>query len=132
MDRYKNGYKEYYIKNRDRILAYNREYYRKNKHKKGAYDKKYVASAEVKKTRVEQAYFRLYGITLEEKNSMVDKQEYKCALCKSRFKNTRDQHLDHCHQTNRIRGILCRYCNIMLGYYEKALKLPIEEYLHGR
>jgi len=34
-----------------------------------------------------------------------------CDLCKNKFKNSRDRHLDHNHNTEEIRNIVCRICN---------------------
>ena len=39
-----------------------------------------------------------------------------CMICESKFKDSRDRHIDHCHDSGNIRGILCRSCNVMLGY----------------
>ena len=42
---------------------------------------------------------------------------------------------DHCHKTNRVRGLICSGCNIMIGGYEKAtLQLgekTIRDYLNA-
>jgi len=38
-----------------------------------------------------------------------------CALC---GKVPEPPHLDHCHKTNLIRGVLCLQCNLRLGVYE--------------
>ena len=35
-----------------------------------------------------------------------------CTHCKKEFKNTRDRHLDHCHETGLFRKIVCRSCNV--------------------
>lgn len=34
------------------------------------------------------------------------------------FKNALNQHVDHCHVTDRNRGILCSRCNVRLGRLE--------------
>ena len=35
----------------------------------------------------------------------------ECGHCKKEFKNKRDRHLDHCHETGLFRKIICRRCN---------------------
>jgi len=57
-----------------------------------------------------------YGITLIQYNDMFTKQEGKCSICQrhqSEFKKTLE--VDHCHQTNKIRSLLCQNCNKALG-----------------
>ena len=44
------------------------------------------------------------------------RNEKECQLCTLPFKDNRDQHIDHCHTSGFIRGVLCRSCNVMLGY----------------
>lgn len=34
-----------------------------------------------------------------------------CDLCNKEFKNTKDRHLDHNHETGDIRNIVCQSCN---------------------
>lgn len=56
-----------------------------------------------------------YGLTPETVNSMLALQNYKCAICQSllgRF------HIDHCHNTGAVRGLLCHRCNIRLGGWD--------------
>jgi hypothetical protein len=65
------------------------------------------------------AHFRrTYGITEEEYNSFVEKQDYKCSICD--FKVTNPDRwgrlvVDHCHESGKIRGFLCQPCNMALG-----------------
>ena len=60
-----------------------------------------------------------YGVTLDEKNKMIEEQKGKCKICGEEFKNSRSTHLDHCHNTGAIRGILCHVCNTKLAWFEK-------------
>ena len=54
-----------------------------------------------------------YGITIEDYMRMVNEQDHRCACC-----GTPDQNLmvDHNHDTDKVRGLLCNNCNSMLGY----------------
>ena len=67
-----------------------------------------------------------YGIRLEEYNNMLKEQNGVCACCgkpemyeTGRSKRTVDRipmlHIDHCHTTGAIRGLLCSSCNQALG-----------------
>lgn len=64
---------------------------------------------------------RRYGITLEEYNALVEKQNDSCAICGTNQKgnvrggNTRYWSVDHDHKTGKVRGLLCQQCNAMLG-----------------
>lgn len=72
---------------------------------------------------------REYGITLEQKIAMIDAQNGKCAICEKEFRSPRSTHLDHCHKTGVIRGILCHECNTRLGWFE-AYSTRISEYVN--
>lgn len=50
---------------------------------------------------------------------MLESQGHKCRICGvPRSDVNRDLAVDHCHETNRIRGLLCMLCNIGLGYFK--------------
>ena len=59
---------------------------------------------------------KLYGITLEERDLILQSQGNRCAICRSEDPGNRDWFVDHCHTVNRVRGILCQSCNSVLGY----------------
>ena len=59
-----------------------------------------------------------YGITLDQYNKMLKEQNHKCSICGKDEVDTPKQrlHVDHCHTTGKVRGLLCHYCNIALGH----------------
>ncbi len=65
----------------------------------------------------ERHLVRKYGVTLADYDAMLQAQDGKCAICLSpesaQFKGV--FHVDHCHATGAVRGLLCRGCNHMLG-----------------
>lgn len=54
-------------------------------------------------------------------------QDGQCAICQKAIALA-DSHLDHCHTTGFIRGVLCVSCNTKLGFYETRRE-AIETYL---
>ena len=59
-----------------------------------------------------------YGITLETKKEMFQKQNQQCAICDKSLKFI-DACVDHCHATKTVRGLLCRLCNMHLAGIER-------------
>ena len=72
---------------------------------------------EESRERERRKNYEVYGITLEEYNQMFNEQEGKCKIC-GRHQSEMKQVLcvDHDHLTGRVRGLLCKYCNVMLGH----------------
>ena len=71
-----------------------------------------------------------YGITLDDYNKMFNEQEGKCAICQ-RHQNELKKilYVDHDHKTGEVRGLLCKNCNVALGFYEKYDTQIFEKYL---
>lgn len=65
-----------------------------------------------------------YGITPLMYQEMLEKQNNCCAICK-RHKDLfqRDFHIDHCHTTGSIRGLLCSRCNMSLGGFGDSIEI---------
>ena len=78
-----------------------------------------------------------YGVTLEWYEAKLEEQGGVCAICKKpeTVLNTKGEikllSIDHCHNSGRIRGLLCNYCNAGLGHFRdnSALLLAAFEYL---
>jgi hypothetical protein len=51
---------------------------------------------------------------------LLEQQSNRCAICKNlpsgQTKKTSTLYVDHCHVTNRVRGLLCHACNMLLGH----------------
>ncbi len=100
--------KKYYKANKAKMNAYGREYYSKN-------------SKKVCEQNRNTYLKREFGITNEQYNEMLVFQNYVCAICcqpetatlKGAIKRLA---VDHCHETNKIRGLLCQGCNQAIGY----------------
>ncbi len=78
---------------------------------------------------------RNYGITLEQYEEMLAKQNGKCAICEASSPSNRTKYfsVDHCHTTGKVRGLLCTKCNRGLGFFnddDKRLSTAIK-YLLG-
>lgn len=56
-----------------------------------------------------------YGITVDDYNKMLISQNYRCAICGEKQLNNKKLAVDHCHKTGKVRGLLCRNCNIGIG-----------------
>ena len=59
---------------------------------------------------------RKYGITGEDYDRLLAEQGHRCKVC-GRESNGRTWHVDHCHGTRKVRGILCDKCNRGLGQF---------------
>ena len=61
-----------------------------------------------------------YGITIEQYDKMLEQHNGVCAICglpetRKRKSKTLRLCIDHNHQTNKIRGLLCSGCNTAIG-----------------
>jgi hypothetical protein len=103
----------------EKYKAYQRELSKTDKakerlrHHKRSKDPKYVRSRRTWMLR------QKYGITADDYDVMLEAQGGGCAIC-GRRPGARPLHVDHCHETGIVRGILCHQCNWYLGTIEAS------------
>lgn len=76
----------------------------------------------------EQNLRRLFNLSIEQYEDMLKTQGGLCAIC-GNPPTKRRLHVDHDHTTQKIRGLLCHYCNAGLGHFKDdvaRLDLAIE------
>jgi hypothetical protein len=56
-----------------------------------------------------------YGVTREEYDILAASG---CVICGVMEGGKKGFHVDHCHTTNKIRGVLCHGCNVGLGMFK--------------
>ena len=122
---------------KEKAKAYRRLYNEKNKVFKKEYNRKYrelnreklrdMANGWAKNNPlVVKNYIlkRRYGVSVEIYNELLNKQNGCCAICGIHYtKFKRSMHIDHCHESNKIRGILCVNCNTALGHFKENIGL---------
>lgn len=130
-------------------LEYARKWRAENREKSNAYSRKWAKAnpekvkarnSKSKAYRQARQYWshikRVYGCTREQWEEMYRVQGGMCAICgTSDFSKEPGKRpvLDHCHNTGKIRGLLCSPCNTGLGAFKDSCLLldMAKEYLGG-
>lgn len=111
---------------------YQKDYRQRRKQDGKTHDSEYARNARLKTQ---------YGITAKQYDEMSEQQNHVCAICgcseTSLGTNTnkvRKLAVDHCHQSGKVRGLLCMSCNTALGKFKDSEQLLINaiKYLKGR
>lgn len=107
-----NSLKNYY-KNREKRLEQQKVYREEN----AEYFAKYKKNWEFQK---------VYGITIEDRDLMFIEQDGCCKICKKHEDEvSRSLHIDHCHATGRVRGLLCFKCNSLIGMAQDNVEILV-------
>jgi len=73
---------------------------------------------------------RKYGIDIADYERMMDEQGGVCAICGEPCRVKPRLSVDHCHDTNKVRGLLCDDCNNGIGRLRHDPKLLALANLH--
>lgn len=95
------------------------------------YYKQKVTSYNCKKCMLSNNIKRKYkGLSsIEDYDRMFKEQNGKCAMCDTSKNNTTRNgkikrfSIDHCHKTKKVRGLLCSFCNSLLGYCKDSIEI---------
>ena len=135
--RYKDYQKQYYLENKEKLLAANKkwkeenkerhkenrdEYYRKNKDTMNEAFKKDRKENPVKYSIYKLANRHKIYLSEEKVAELINSYTGLCEICGEEESVTHEGKptslcVDHCHETLAIRGFLCRRCNTGIGYF---------------
>ena len=93
--------------------------YRKNKANPDGHS--YVCKSCKTTSDRKNAYMKLYNITIEDYDIMMELQDGVCAICGE--EDTKRLAVDHDHITGKVRGLLCSKCNHAIGLFLDSKKL---------
>lgn len=110
---------KHYFANRGREVLKRKAWYKKNQVAAIASVKKNYA--ENKETIKFRRLFLKYGLTKETYLQMHESQKGMCAAGHA-IESSEELVVDHCHSTNRVRGLLCHKCNTSFGLLKEDQK----------
>ncbi|HEX2193006.1 MAG TPA: endonuclease VII domain-containing protein [Acidimicrobiales bacterium] len=109
---------ERYLADPERAKARVKRWQQENADRVNAYWRERRQEPEVKRRDRAGHLWRKFGITIAEYDAMLAAQGGVCAVCKRPPTPGISLHVDHDHETGRIRGLLCFRCNNALGDLE--------------
>lgn len=106
--------RKWYYKNHEEtkkvVNAYHKEWTKKNPARR--------------KAIVRKAALKRYGLIEQQYTELLIKQNNCCATCpEKKNPNKNNLHIDHCHKTNKVCGLLCGPCNTALGLLKENEEL---------
>jgi len=114
--------KQYYADNIEKGRINRRNYHNQNREKLNLKTKKWCEeNMTSEKIRKRQLKYK-YNLSMEDYEKLLNKQNGKCGICSNTtaYENGKGHlFVDHDHQTEEIRGLLCRKCNNNLSILEK-------------
>lgn len=109
---------ERYLRDPSLAKARVKRWQQENADRFNAYQRTRRQDPEVKRRNRDGHLRRKFGITLEDYEELLARQGGVCAVCSREPTPGISLHVDHDHETGRIRGLLCFRCNNALGDLE--------------
>lgn len=75
-----------------------------------------------------------YDMTIEEYENMLNDQGFVCKICGDFPEEGKRLHVDHNHETGKVRALLCSHCNSAIAFAKEdpkrlhAMEKYLEEY----
>ena len=116
-----------------KAIARVKKWQHENAERLNAYRREHNATPERKRALRNGYYRRTFGITTDDVDALIEKQGGVCAICGRAPTRLASWHVDHCHETGIVRGILCIDCNQGIGkFHEDPQRLrDAAAYLEG-
>ncbi len=153
--------KQYQQDHREERVEYSRKYYQENKDKwegrtqeqRDRYNanrrRKYAEDPEYREKCMRESRefwganpdkklnqrMRKYGITANDYHRILEEQGGGCAICGVKNSGDRKEsrlHVDHCHDTGKVRGVLCSNCNLGIGKFKHDSEILIKAAMYLR
>ncbi len=87
------------------------------------------ARYEVRKASVEAYQIaKAYNITMDSWNALYEQQDGCCAICQTPLDCGKNTHVDHCHESGTVRGLLCSNCNSGIGLLSDSPDMVLRAY----
>ncbi len=107
---------------RKRTKEYKQKYFQKNKKK--IYQRR--KSKPIDFERKQHYYIKSrYGISKVQYDKMLIDRNYTCDICgyvqPENATKIEKLYIDHCHVTNKIRGLICFSCNNAIGHFKDKI-----------
>lgn len=119
----KQSAREYYLRNSQTIREKSKAWKASNREKVSELQQVYrkrMLAADPEWERKSQ-YRKRYSLTLEQYDAMLTAQDNSCAICCGPPRGRLRYHVDHNHQTGKVRGLLCWRCNAALGNLDESV-----------
>ena len=113
--------KQWYAENRAREIARVKQWQQDNKDRVNQKHREY---REARPEAIREGHLRRrFGLTLESYAQLLAAQGGGCAICGDPEPEGGSHHVDHDHETDAVRGILCVRCNNALGQLREDVDL---------
>lgn len=108
---------EYYQRNKEKVLAKAKQYYKGNKEACNERSREYYINNKTGSV-LDNRLKKDFGITLKDYNILLEEQNNVCKICTKPCRTGLRLSVDHDHKTGKVRGLLCKSCNVAIGHFK--------------